>query len=148
MDRRSKTDRIDRRIKTERTNNPNKYFKPKHLSCKTMSILENYLSAGLLPVSHTAMNSLSMHLTLDKDKNSKSQYNKDREYYKFDKNIKGTKITTKIKIYKISDIDRDCSFEELNKFELLAEANEWSDETMGSIFYALFRTIRSNQTSA
>ena len=71
-----------------------------------------------------------------------------REYYEFDKNIKGTKITTKIKIYKISDIDRDCSFEELNKFELLAEANEWSDETMGSIFYALFRTIRSNQTSA
>ncbi|EQB62204.1 hypothetical protein NAPIS_ORF00217 [Vairimorpha apis BRL 01] len=149
MDRRSNTNKIHRRSNKDMTDKGNKYFKSNHLSYKSISIIENYLSAGLLPGSLTTMNSLRMHLKLDKDKNSKSPYNNNREYYEFDKSIKGTKITTKVKIYKINDIDRDCSFEELNKFELLAEANEWSDETMGSIFYDLIEDekIKSNLTT-
>lgn len=60
-----------------------------------------------------------------------------REHYEFEKVIKGTKISTKVKIYKIINIDRDFSFEELEKFELLAEANDWSNQTMGKILYDL-----------
>lgn len=33
-----------------------------------------------------------------------------------------------------------CSFEEFSKFETVAKANDWSDETMEHIYYDLIKT--------
>lgn len=114
---------------------PNTSFKYKKSSitfnkCGSgQSIIENYLSSGLIPRSFTTMNSFGNELStaqqgkkFERPQNVKVRLeNEPREYYEFEKNINGTNITTKIKILRIKNLKADCSIIE---FERLAKSNE------------------------
>ena len=92
--------------------------------------------------SFTTMNSLRSKFSLNhlekifkKPQNEMGRPKDQREYYKFDKHIKGTNITTKIKILRIKNIKMNCTITEFETFERLAITNEWTDEIMGNIYY-------------
>ena len=102
-------------------NKSNKSYLNTNKGVTTKSLVESYLSFGALPQDFVTMISLrDKSIGNMKTKTPITQKVEDREktkeYYEFDKNIKGTNITTKVKIYKIKNLTENCSFEEFNRF--------------------------------
>ncbi|KAF9761107.1 Retrovirus-related Pol polyprotein from transposon [Nosema granulosis] len=92
------------------------------------SVVENYFSSGRLPAYNATLNSISKNCPLDQHNDNT------RDLTEFTRKIKGTDVTTKVRMKRIENIREECTFDTLEKFECLAASNDWNDETMAIIF--------------
>ncbi|KAF9758261.1 Protein DDI1 like protein 1, partial [Nosema granulosis] len=110
----------------------NKTFKSKQSHILSgVSIVENYLSSGRLPGRNATLSSIA------KTNTTKTTSEIEQDYYEFDKKVRDTGVTVKIKILRIKDVRVDLSLGELARFESLAFSNGWTDEAMGELYYEL-----------